>query len=150
MCKNYEENIDHLLLSCPFSREVWQEVLPTSIPNFVMPSFTADILSNWADTSPFHLAKKDLLKTVWMLLPKFVFWKLCLERNNRLFRSVESPPSKVAIKAKVLLGESMDYKPSLCNTQSLDDRETTWLTALTTNAQAPPSTRSPALTVWEI
>jgi hypothetical protein len=29
---------------------------------------------------------------------------------------VESPPSKVAIKAKVLLGESMDYKPSLCNT----------------------------------
>jgi hypothetical protein len=54
-----------------------------------------------------------MLKTVWMLLPKFVFWKPWLERNNRLFRSVESPPSKVAMRAKFLLGESLEYKPAL-------------------------------------
>jgi hypothetical protein len=85
-----------------------------------------------------------------MLLPKFVFWKLWIERNNRLFRSVESHPSKVAMKAKVLLGETLDYKPALWNSQPLDDRETTWLTALTTSALAPPSARSPSLAVWEI
>jgi ribonuclease HI len=150
LCKNYEENMDHLLLSRPFSREVWQEVLPTSMLSSVMPALTADLLSNWADSLPFHLAKKGLLKTVWMLLPKYVFWNLWLERNNRLFRSVERPPSKVAMKAKVLLGETLEHKPALLNAQPLDDRETTWLTVLAINAQAPPSGRLPVLAAWEI
>ena len=150
LCKNYEENIDHLLLSCPFSREVWQEVLPTDTPSSDLPAITVELLSNWADSSPFHLAKKDLLKIVWMLLPKFVFWKLWLERNNRLFKSVESPPSKVAMRAKVLLGESLEYKPMLWNVQPLNEKETAWITALTTSAQAFPSSRSPTLAVWEI
>ena len=82
LCKSDEENIDHLLLSCPFSREVWKEALPVNPPNFNLLDLTADLFTRWADCSPFQLSKKGLLKSAWMLLPKFIFWKLWLKRNN--------------------------------------------------------------------
>jgi hypothetical protein len=73
LCKNHEENIDHLLLSCAYSKGVWQEVLPTDTPSSVLPAITAELLSNWAVSSPFSLVNKNMLKKVSLLLPKFVF-----------------------------------------------------------------------------
>ena len=73
LCKNDEENIDHLLLSCSFSKEVWKEALTVNPPNFNVPELTADLFTRWVHCSPFQLSKKDLLKSAWMLLPKFIF-----------------------------------------------------------------------------
>ena len=85
-----------------------------------------------------------------MLIPKFIILKLWLERNNRLFRNVENPPSKVALKARIFLGEALDNKLGLSNAQPLDDLESSWLLAITTIAQSSLSARQPKLAEWEI
>ena len=85
-----------------------------------------------------------------MLIPKFIIWKLWLERNNRLFRNVENPPSKVTLKARVFLGEALDNKLGLSNAQPLDDLEATWLSTFTSSAQNYPIARQPKLADWEI
>jgi hypothetical protein len=50
-----------------------------------------------------------------MWLPKFICWKLWLERNNRIFNEVERLPSQVAIKARTLLAEAINGKPHIMN-----------------------------------
>ena len=85
-----------------------------------------------------------------MLIPKFIIWKLWLERNNRLFRNVENPPSKVALKARVFLGEALDHKLGLSNAQPLDDLESIWLSAITSISQISPQAKQPKLADWEI
>ena len=85
-----------------------------------------------------------------MLLPKFIFWKLWLERNNRLFRDVESTPSRVAMKAKALLGEALDHKPDLWNARPLENKEATWLSGLSSSAHKISITRPPTLADWEL
>ena len=147
LCKKDEENIDHLLLSCTFSKEVW---IPMNPPNFNLSDLTADLFTRWADCSPFQLSKKDLLNSAWMLLPKFIFWKLWLERNNRLFRDVESSPSRIAMKAKAFLGEALDHKPDLWNARPLEDREASWFAGFASSAHKTSITRSPTLAAWEI
>ena len=99
---------------------------------------------------PLPALQKDLLKCAWMLLPKFIFWKLWLERNNRLFRDVESTPSRIAMRAKALLGEALDHKPDLGNARPLEDREATWLSGLASRAHKTSITRPPTLADWEI
>jgi len=85
-----------------------------------------------------------------MWLPKAVCWKLWLERNNRIFREKECHPSKVAIKIKALLGEALDHKSSLRNTNQLDSEELLWLNALVLNAQQRPMVSVPSLASWVI
>ena len=85
-----------------------------------------------------------------MLLPKFISWKLWLERNNRLFRNVENSPLRIDMRAKALLGEAMDHKPTLWNARPLDDRESTWLSGLVSSAQKVSIIRPPTLADSEI
>jgi hypothetical protein len=54
------------------------------------------------------------------------------------------------MRAKALLGESLEYKPALWNAQALNEKETAWITTLTTSVLALPSVRSPTQAVWEI
>ena len=115
-----------------------------------MPDLIAELFSKWAKSSPFLLSKKALLKAAWMLIPKFIIWKLWLERNNRLFKNVENPPSKIAIKARAFLGETLDHKLSLSNAHPLEDLEFTWLSAITSSSHISPLARQPKLADWEI
>ena len=138
------------MITCPFSREVWREALSLNHSNFSVLDLTADLFSNWAESSPFLLSKKALLKAAWMLILKFIIWKLWLERNSWLFRNVENPPAKVALKARIFLGEALDHKPGLSNAQPLDDLESTWISTITSIAQNSPISRQPKLADWEI
>ena len=125
LCKKNEENMDHLLISCPFSREVWREAISLNHSNFSVPELTEDLFTKWVESSSFLLSKKALLKAAWMLILNFIIWKLWLERNNRLFRNMENPPSKVALKARFFLGEALDHKLGLSNAHPLEDLEST-------------------------
>ena len=86
LCVSDEENADHLLLHCSFASEVWKDLLKISPDRFNMPANTQELMKTWANISPFNTAMKDLLKASWMWLPKFICWKLWIERNNRIFR----------------------------------------------------------------
>ena len=143
LCKKNEENLDHLLISCPFSREVWREAISLNLSNFSVTDLIVDLFTNWAESSPFLLSKKALLKAAWMLILKFIIWKLWLERNNRLFRNMENPLSKVALKARIFLGEALDHKLGLSNAHPLEDLESIWLSSLTSNSQTSPLAKQP-------
>ena len=86
LCVSDEENTDHMLLHCSFASEVWKDSLKIILDRFSMPANIQELMKMWANILLFNTAKKDLLKASWMWLPKFIYWKLWIERNNRIFR----------------------------------------------------------------
>jgi hypothetical protein len=93
LCIIEEETIEHLLLNFPYAKQVWDIVMKLGPDQFSLPSNVSDLLRSWANRYPFSLRQKDLLTTRWMWLPKFVMWKIWLERNNRIFREKNYNPT---------------------------------------------------------
>jgi ribonuclease HI/exonuclease III len=148
LCRANEENTEHLLLECGYSREVWSLLLGNALPR--LPSLASDFLINWKSLSPFDLHKKHLLTTVWMWLPKFISWKIWLERNNRVFNEVCRLPSQVAIQARTLIVEAITGKNNLINSAPLSEEESSWLNQF---SYSTPGTIKPSLTPtrrWEV
>jgi len=71
LCKNEEETTDHILLGCPFSKEVWREAMMLN-PGINLPDTIHALLSEWMKLSPFQLSKKTLLQTTWRWTPKAI------------------------------------------------------------------------------
>jgi hypothetical protein len=61
-------------------------------PTVQFPPDIPSLLRNWTSLCPFPLKSKDQLKCCWMTLPKFILWKIWLERNARIFRNQSSTP----------------------------------------------------------
>jgi len=99
LCLQEEETTNYLLLSCNYSKEVWQLALGLQ-NDLVIPQETSDLLQNWSSICPFQTKKKGQISTLWRVLPNFILWKIWLERNNRLFREVKSSPAHIATKIK--------------------------------------------------
>ena len=93
LCTCAEETVDHLLLFCDFTKDVWKAMLwPIAV---ILPGYFTELFSCWISLSPFSLSKKFLLKTIWMWIPKFLCWKIWLERNNRVFKETSRLPLQV-------------------------------------------------------
>ena len=119
--------MNHLLITCPFSQEIWSEVLLLNFEDLAIPLNIADLFATWASSYPFDLHKKDLLKSIWIWAPKAICWKIWLERNSRIFRDEEKSSIKIAIKCKALLGELSVSKRKLKNSRDLDNQEKIWM-----------------------
>jgi hypothetical protein len=100
--------------------------------------------------SPFDLHKKHLLKTVWMWLPKFITWKIWLERNNRVFNETSRLPSQVAIQARTLLAEALNGKVNLMNSAPLSVEESSWLNHFSQSSPGILKTSLKTIRSWEI
>ena len=98
LCSQLPETIDHLLVGCPFSREIWFKVLRWLGWEMVAPSTHTTNLSDW-----WLAARKDVPKNgrngfdSMVVLVCWLFWK---ERNNRTFdrrvRTIQDVVLKVA------------------------------------------------------
>jgi ribonuclease HI len=148
LCNQAEETTVHLLLNCDFSKEAWDLFLGSVSVNF--PSSALELLSNWMSLSPFNLSKKNLLKTIWMWTPKFLCWKLWLERNNRIFKEESRMPSQVAIKARTMLSEALNSKTSIRNSTPLSVEEECWIKEIIQNQPGMKETKPPQKRNWEI
>ena len=115
--------MNHLLLTYPFSQEIWKEVLLLNLEDLAIPSSISDLFASWASISPFDLHKKNLLKAIWMWAPKAVCWKIWLERNSQIFKDEENSSVKIATKCKSLLGELSEPNSQLKNFRDLDPQE---------------------------
>jgi ribonuclease HI len=148
LCSQAEETIAHLLFICEFSKEVWGLLVGSVASN--LPTSGKELFNCWLSLSPFDLTKKNLLKTVWMWIPKFICWKIWLERNNRIFNEERRLPAQVAIKVKTMISEAISVKTSIQNSATLTDEEGNWLkefrqTHPNINQINPPKNRN-----WEI
>ena len=148
LCKNDEETMDHIMIDCQFSQEAWRDALVISGIN--LPGSIQSLLSNWMKLSPFSLSKKPLLQAARRWLPKAICWKIWLERNNRIFREIDHPPSKIAMNAKAIVGEALEHSSSLHVAAPLTAEESQWLDQLVPNLQIRSRTSPPNLAEWEI
>lgn len=55
-----------------------------------MPATVGDLLSSW-----FHPNPKDIPLSIWNASPAMIMWSLWIERNNRVFRKIQHPASKI-------------------------------------------------------
>jgi len=141
--------MDHILLGCPYSKEVWEKALMLN-PGINLPDTTQALFLNWMKLAPFHLDKKTLLQSAWRWSPKAICWKIWLERNNRIFRDKENQSSKIASQARAILGEALEHNSGLSNSMQLSKEESIWLTNIVPNHQNRPSASQVIKADWEI
>jgi hypothetical protein len=150
LCIQEEETSDHLLLKCPFAKEVWNLALGLKPGTFDLPQETNALLRNWSSLCPFQVKKKSQLNILWRTLPKFILWKIWLERNNRLFREITSNPAQVASKIKALFGESAPYFSKVKNSRGLEVEEEQWIKSFNLKEQPEKTSIETRHEKWEI
>jgi ribonuclease HI/exonuclease III len=148
LCTQSEETIAHLLFNCDYSKRVWELLVgPLALQ---IPAESQVLFNNWMSLSPFDLKKKHQLKTIWMWIPKFVCWKLWLERNNRIFKEEKRLPNQVAIKIQIMISEAINARPSVQNSAPTTKEEDNWIKVFRPTCQNHNQSTPPKLRKWEI
>ena len=87
LCNRSKETIHHLFLNCSFARKVWELLVCLWVGNIDLPGNIHQDFLSWDKMyqGNFDNNKKGL-KTYWLTLPKFIFWFIWNERNQRIFK----------------------------------------------------------------
>ena len=80
LCKVDGKTVDHLLLHCHFSREVWDIIFALFSVQWVMPGTIIELLACWQGCFGLHK-----LNGIWNCIPHCLLWCLWRERNSRQF-----------------------------------------------------------------
>lgn len=72
-----EESIDHLLLHCPFSRQIWDYFIIRLKINWMHKDRGKEQLEVWTDNKGKKMGRK-----IWPIIPATVLWALWSERNK--------------------------------------------------------------------
>lgn len=83
LCCQNSETITHLLISCPFAREIWFGVLRPLAWHSLLPCSSSFSLADWWASARKKLPKPDRRDFDSIIL--LVSWLLWLERNRRVF-----------------------------------------------------------------
>ena len=103
-CLQNAESSAHIFVGCNFAHEV----LANSMHGF--PSYApihsdpVILFKNWQSRYPGSTISPAWRK-IWQAIPKFVWWKIWLARNDLIFNSKKSNPAMVALKANAFLLE---------------------------------------------
>ena len=143
-----EETVEHLFINCEFTKEVWRLTLGSISVN--LPNSITELINCWISLVPFNFSKKKLLNLAWMWTPKFLCWKVWMERNNRIFKEEGRLPPQVAIKARTMLSEALSTKSTIRNVTTLSPEEDRWFKELNLNQQSNKATKPPQKENWEI
>jgi hypothetical protein len=72
------------------------------------PSSVVHIFSRWKLMYQGSFQNKPLFKQVWMVLPKYVYWKIWIACNKTLFFEIKTHPKSVVGKVISLLSEYLN------------------------------------------
>jgi hypothetical protein len=84
LCKINGETTNHVLLHCPYAKEVWDMVFGMFGVHWVMPRKTIDLLAYWQGSFGQHQHFE-----IWKCIPHCLMWCLWRERNSRSFEGIE-------------------------------------------------------------
>ena len=65
------------------------------------------LFKNWQSRYPGALPFSHAWRKIWQAIPKFIWWKIWLARNDSIFNSKISKPEIVASKAKAFILEAV-------------------------------------------
>jgi len=145
---SWEESMVHLLLNCPFAHQVWSRVLVPWM-NPVIEELTS-LLIHWKDACPFSLNKKERLKLSWVSLPKFIVWKIWLERNARIFKGKKASADQVVAKDKALMWDFLSSIHIPTKKGNLTSIKEEWVFDILPNQLKVPTGPVPPTSNWEI
>ena len=103
LCKEAEENPEHLLYACKVSQECWRW-LQSKL------NWTSPLASKWID----HLlgwpknASHKIYGKLWNISPAIVLWEIWKERNRRLFQNQSLSEESLYSKIEVAISEVMN------------------------------------------
>ena len=80
LCRGDTEDLNHLLLHCPFSSTLWNRVLNELGLSWVKPQAVVNLFSLNLGS---HISKRG--KVLWRVIVQALCWSLWLERNKRVF-----------------------------------------------------------------
>ena len=83
LCKEDEENINHLLLHCPFVWGFWAALISLQGKEWVCPLLIKDLMVDW---TTFPIRKKA--KSLWQAALSSLYWAIWKERNMVVFDNV--------------------------------------------------------------
>jgi hypothetical protein len=106
------------------------------------------LLSNWISLFPFQMTKQGYLLALWKSIPKFILWKIWIERNN--LRETKRTQEQIVSKIKALFSESIPYFVKAPNNNPLSKDEEEWLRHLGIQAPSSPCPCIPPKCSWEI
>lgn len=99
LCKEAMETMDHLFVDCSFANKVWALILQGLKAEIPTKISIVDLFLSWKYCYPLS-SLNSLWPRIWIIVPKFVCWKLWLARNEQIFNNVAWTPNTVATKAK--------------------------------------------------
>jgi len=85
LCLSREETITNIFLGCDFSIEVYKITLDPLQVFFELHTSVVSLYSAWGSIFPEPLKRDSWFKLCWLTLPKFICWKIWLERNAHIF-----------------------------------------------------------------
>lgn len=92
LCAQEIETVGHLILGCPFAKQVWYALLHPLQLDSLMPSVEEDLASWWLRTrARVAMADRKLFDSLLLL----VAWCLWKERNARVFGRIASSADQV-------------------------------------------------------
>lgn len=103
MCKQSNEDADHLFLNCPFAQNCWEWIkfkLKWSTP---FQNSLKGLLSSW----PTHWVC-GIYSKLWNICPSLVVWEIWKERNHRIFKNKEHNLDSFLIKLEAAIIEVMN------------------------------------------
>lgn len=81
LCIRHEENVSHLFLLCPLSKEIWHKWWEAWCHGCIH----AESLIEFWDSLGRPPAKTMFLQVAWAIGPSLILWNLWLEYNQRIF-----------------------------------------------------------------
>ena len=83
LCRNAEEELDHLLIHCPAVWGIWAALMSITGFQWPCPYLVREVLLEW---SYFPIKKRS--RKLWLPAPLSLIWAIWKERNRVVFEDV--------------------------------------------------------------
>ena len=86
------ETSDHLLFDCVFTQQAWVLILKGLLVSSPKNIEIVNLFLNWKSRYPRNDSISPGWSKIWQAIPKFIWWKIWLARNDLIFNNILTKP----------------------------------------------------------